>query len=66
MKTPVENTYTPHLAPYQLALRWNKTTGTLRNWRCQGRGPAYLKIEGGVLYPMAEILRIEEESRSGI
>jgi len=57
-----ERTSIPHLSPHQLADRWHKTTGTLRNWRCQGRGPAYLKIEGGILYPMPEVLRIEEES----
>jgi hypothetical protein len=66
MTNLVDNTFTPHLTPYQLAHRWNKTTGTLRNWRCQGRGPAYLKIEGGILYPMPEILRIEEESRRAV
>jgi len=64
MKRQAEDFVTSHLNPSQLAERWHKTTGTLRNWRCQGRGPAYLKIEGGILYPMSEILQTEEESRS--
>ena len=29
--------------------------GTLANWRCQGRGPAYIKYGRKVLYPIGEI-----------
>jgi hypothetical protein len=28
---------------------------TLENWRSQGRGPAYVKVGGRVLYPVADL-----------
>lgn len=33
--------------------------GTLSNWRVKGLGPRYLKLNGKVLYPMAEIHAFE-------
>lgn len=26
--------------------------GTLRNWRCQAKGPPFLKVGRGVVYPL--------------
>lgn len=31
------------------------TIGTLRNWRSQRTGPAYIKVGKAVLYPVSEL-----------
>ena len=35
---------------------------TLNNWRSQGRGPKFLRIEGKVLYPIDELKKWEEQN----
>lgn len=47
----------------QLAKRWCRDSGTIRKWRSRGNGPAYLKLNGKVVYDMEEIKKWEEESR---
>ena len=37
-------------APDDKALRFIATVGTLRLWRCKGRGPAFFKIRNRVMY----------------
>jgi hypothetical protein len=39
------------------------TVKTLSNWRSAGQGPAYVKIGGRVLYPVADLERWEQERR---
>ncbi|MBF0453891.1 MAG: helix-turn-helix domain-containing protein [Magnetococcales bacterium] len=52
---------TRHLNPFQLSRRWGINPKTLQNWRSQGRGPAFLKVGGHVLYRMEDIERYEQE-----
>lgn len=50
------NVAAPHnLTPDELAHRWDLEKRTLANWRCAGRGPAYLKIGSRIVYPIAEV-----------
>ena len=46
----------------ELSRRWKLDPRTLRNWRCQGRGPSYFKIGVNVRYPLKEIVRFEQDS----
>lgn len=39
----------------EVAARLRKKAKTLANWRSQGIGPAYLKVEGGVLYRASDV-----------
>lgn len=52
---------TTFLTPAQLAQRWNGavTTGTLANWRNQGKGPAFQKIGSRVLYRLDQVQNYE-------
>lgn len=52
------------LKPSELAKRWRKSPGTLRNWRSGGRGPKYIKIGGEVRYLLQDILRYEKAHMS--
>jgi hypothetical protein len=54
------------LTEKELGKRWKLDPKTLRNWRCQGRGPNYLKIAGAnVRYALDEIVRHEQQSIHG-
>lgn len=49
-----------HLTPAQLAERLGATETQLRDWRSQGRGPAYIRGESSgdkalICYPLAEV-----------
>jgi hypothetical protein len=46
----------------QLAQHWLLSEGTLERWRCEGIGPAYLKIRGQVRYRISDIMALEEQS----
>jgi len=48
------------LTPKELAARWKLSPGTLSNWRYHGKGPHYIKIEGSVLYDLADIVKYEK------
>ena len=48
--------------PAQLAKELHKTEGTLANWRCQKKGPPFVKIGSSVLYPRDK-LEVWLESR---
>ena len=52
---------TRHLNPFQLSRRWGITPKTLQNWRSQGKGPAFIKVGGHVLYRMEDLERYETE-----
>ena len=44
-----------HLDQKHLAKRWLVSPRTLEQWRWQGRGPRYLKINGRVIYRLPDI-----------
>lgn len=52
---------TKFLTPAELSKRWNGavTTGTLANWRNQGKGPAFQKIGSRVLYRLDQVVAYE-------
>lgn len=45
------------LTAEQVVKRWGGvvTAGTLANWRCKKVGPAFVKLRGRVLYPLAQV-----------
>ena len=48
------------LTDQQLAARWQIHRQTLARWRKASTGPAYVRIEGNVLYPLAEVEQYEK------
>jgi hypothetical protein len=50
-----------YLTPKAVLARWNRavTMGTLRNWRWNGRGPAWTRIGSKVIYPIATLIEWE-------
>ncbi len=40
----------------ELAQRWGISPKTLQRWRCEGRGPKYLKLSKRVSYPLEGVL----------
>ena len=44
-----------HLNQRELAERWNLSEATLERWRSDGIGCPYLKLQGRVLYRLADI-----------
>jgi hypothetical protein len=44
----------------QLAERWHLHRKTLIRWRTSNTGPAFVKINGRVLYPLAEVEQYEK------
>ncbi|CUH39037.1 Helix-turn-helix domain protein [Jannaschia seosinensis] len=51
---------TQNLNQKELARRWGISHRTLERWRYAGKGPAYLKLGGRVLYRLADIAEFEE------
>lgn len=45
----------------QLAEHWGISKHTLERWRCDGRGPSYIKIGPQVRYRFKEILEYENK-----
>lgn len=54
-----------YLTAKELAERWRNIVSpqALANWRSEGRGPAFVKIGGRVLYPIRDVLAYEQQSR---
>lgn len=50
----------------QLVARWNNavTTGTLANWRCQGKGPPVQRVGSRVLYPLDKLVEWETKNQT--
>jgi len=46
-----------------LAKRWGMSKSTLENWRNLGKGPAYRKIGGKVLYMLDDVIEFEQASK---
>lgn len=57
----------PSITPAQLAARWNMSAGTLKNWRAQGRGPAYVPLSEGerpaIVYLVSDVEAYEKQRR---
>ena len=49
-----------YLTATQLAQRWGLHSTTLARWRNSGKGPAFFRTPGFVLYPLAEVERYEQ------
>lgn len=49
-----------HLNQVELARHWQMSPRTLERWRCEGRGPRYVKIGGKVLYRLEDVLAFEK------
>ena len=49
-----------YLTATQVARRWGLHPDTLRRWRESGKGPAYFRTPGFVLYPVAEVEQYEK------
>jgi len=47
----------------QLAKRWGMETGTLNQWRWNGKGPYFIKTGRKVLYSLQDVQRFEEVRR---
>jgi predicted site-specific integrase-resolvase len=47
------------LNPRELAARWRVSPKTLERWRNGGGGPAYLKLQGRILYRLSEVESFE-------
>jgi len=43
----------------ELAQRWGISPKTLQRWRCEGRGPKYLKLSKRVSYPLETVIDFE-------
>jgi hypothetical protein len=48
------------LTPKQLADRWQRPEGTLRQWRHKNTGPAYTKLKGSVRYRLSDVEAFEK------
>lgn len=53
-----------YITPDALCRRWGGavTVGTLRNWRCQKRGPPWTKLERAVVYPLNGVIEWERQN----
>ena len=50
-----------HLTQDDLAERWRISPRTLERWRCEGRGPDWLRLPGRVVYRAEDVLAYEDE-----
>jgi hypothetical protein len=51
---------TSHLMQAELARRWRISPRTLERWRCAATGPAWLQLNGRVLYRIEDVLAFEQ------
>lgn len=47
------------LSEVELAARWGMSSKTLTRWRCDRRGPPYVKLGKTVRYAMSDVLEFE-------
>ena len=63
---PAINTLAPAdrrvLNENELAQRWGISPKTLQRWRCEGRGPKYLKLSKRVSYPLEGVFDFEHNA----
>jgi len=55
-----------HITQRELAIRWNKSEGTIERYRADGKGPQYLKIGGRTMYRIEDIEAFEQSCLRGI
>ena len=48
-----------HLTQAELAERWQVSERTLDRWRANGKGPAWMKLNGRVRYRVEDVLAFE-------
>ena len=48
-----------HLMQAEVAQRWRISPRTLERWRCAGTGPAWMRLNGRVLYRLEDVLAFE-------
>jgi predicted DNA-binding transcriptional regulator AlpA len=51
------------LTPKQAAQVLATPEGTLKRWRAEGRGPAWVKLEGSVRYTLSDVQQYIESNR---
>jgi predicted site-specific integrase-resolvase len=49
-----------HLTQAELAERWQVSERTLDRWRAEGKGPAWLKLNGRVRYRVPDVDAFEQ------
>ena len=52
-----------HLSQVQLARRWHISQRTLERWRWLDRGPAFVKLDGRIIYRLADVEAYEAARR---
>ena len=50
------------LTSREVAKRWKFTLGTLKKWRCAGKGPHYHKMGKCILYSFEDIEQFENNA----
>lgn len=59
--SPTESADLPErITQGELAEYWRVSTRTLERWRAHGAGPAWMKLEGRVLYRRDDVAAYEE------
>jgi hypothetical protein len=53
----------PHLTQAELARRWRLSERTLDRWRTEGKGPAWLRLNGRIRYRLEDVLAFERSRR---
>lgn len=51
----------PYLTPKEVASYYKVSMATVQSWRDKGVGPGWVKVEGGIRYPISEIERYDNE-----
>jgi hypothetical protein len=44
-----------HMDPANAALYLGRAVHTLAQWRCEGRGPRFVRVNGRIFYPKVEL-----------
>jgi hypothetical protein len=52
-----------HLTEAELARRWRVSRRSLQRWRAEGSGPAFLRLNGRILYALDDIIGFEALAR---
>ena len=53
-----------HLTDVQLAARWGRTPGSLRNARVAGNGCPFIRIGRSIRYRLTDVLAYEEANKA--
>lgn len=61
---PIQANDITFLTETMLATRWHCSRSRLQHWRLAAKGPRFVKLEGRVLYALADVLAFEAERRS--